>query len=207
MLMWYCLGLFIGLSLAVPIGPVGLLCIHQTLEKNRLTAFLVSLGASFADSLYGSIVAFNLDKISGYLLTYQTLLKGIGGLLLIILGYRALSQSSLKKDINQNISLIKGFTTSFSLTFTNPATLIVIVSILALYGIDQKRSSLDSTTLVLGIFSGSSLWWFLLSFYTHKGKEKFSQNRLNRLNQFSALLLLGAGILILLFALYHDVSR
>ena len=46
-------GIFIGFALAVPIGPIGIMCIRKTLNEGRLRGLIVGLGAATADLLYG----------------------------------------------------------------------------------------------------------------------------------------------------------
>ncbi len=38
-------GIIIGLSIAAPIGPIGILCIRRSLNKGFLSGFIAGLGA------------------------------------------------------------------------------------------------------------------------------------------------------------------
>ena len=51
-------GILVGLSIAAPVGAIGLLCIQRTLRYGMLTGFVSGLGAATADVLYGMIAAF-----------------------------------------------------------------------------------------------------------------------------------------------------
>ena len=57
-------GLVIGFVIAVPLGPIGILCARRTLTHGRRAGFLSGMGASTADVLYGFIAAFGLTFIS-----------------------------------------------------------------------------------------------------------------------------------------------
>lgn len=46
-------GLALGFAIAAPVGPIGILVIHRTLESGRRIGFLSSLGAATADAFYG----------------------------------------------------------------------------------------------------------------------------------------------------------
>ena len=48
-------GLAMGLSIAAPVGPIGVLCIRRTLDRGRLSGLVSGLGAATADLVYGSI--------------------------------------------------------------------------------------------------------------------------------------------------------
>ena len=60
-------GLIIGFSIAAPVGPIGVLCIHRTLMKGRISGLISGFGAATADAIYGCIAAFGLTFISSFL--------------------------------------------------------------------------------------------------------------------------------------------
>ncbi|OJU72806.1 MAG: hypothetical protein BGO07_01140 [Alphaproteobacteria bacterium 40-19] len=57
-----------GVAIAVPAGPLGLLCVKKTLERGFKGALLIGLGAALADSVYGIIATVGLTAISVVLL-------------------------------------------------------------------------------------------------------------------------------------------
>ena len=44
-------GLVLGLMIAAPVGPIGLLCMRRTIQKGIWIGFATGLGAAFADAL------------------------------------------------------------------------------------------------------------------------------------------------------------
>ncbi|MDP3015811.1 MAG: LysE family translocator, partial [Deltaproteobacteria bacterium] len=73
-------GLFIGFSIAAPVGPIGLLCIRRTLAEGRTFGLVSGLGAATADAIYGCIAGFGLTFISTLLISQQVWFRVIGGL-------------------------------------------------------------------------------------------------------------------------------
>jgi len=57
-------GLIVGFAMAVPIGPIGVMCIRKTLTEGHSRGMMIGLGAATADSLYGSIAAFGLTFVA-----------------------------------------------------------------------------------------------------------------------------------------------
>jgi threonine/homoserine/homoserine lactone efflux protein len=53
-------GAVIGLAIAAPVCPIGVLCIRRTLAEGRLSGLMTGLGAATADACYGSMAAFGL---------------------------------------------------------------------------------------------------------------------------------------------------
>ena len=52
--------LLIGLSIAAPVGQIGVLAIQRTLDHGRAAGLATGLGAAFADAVYGAIGAFGV---------------------------------------------------------------------------------------------------------------------------------------------------
>ncbi len=61
-------GILAGLALAMPVGPVAVLCIRRTLAEGARMGFATDFGASLADGFYGLAAALGLTAISGFLL-------------------------------------------------------------------------------------------------------------------------------------------
>jgi threonine/homoserine/homoserine lactone efflux protein len=81
-------GFTIGLAIAAPVGPIGLLTIRRTLAQGRAAGFLTGLGAASADAIFGSIAAFGITAISSTMIGTKFWLGIIGGLFLIYLGWQ-----------------------------------------------------------------------------------------------------------------------
>ena len=83
-------GLALGLSIAAPVGPIGVLVIRRTLANGYLTGIASGMGAATADMLYGAVAAFGLTAISGFLLGERLWIHLIGALFLGYLGAKTL---------------------------------------------------------------------------------------------------------------------
>ncbi len=81
-------GLLLGVSIAAPVGPIGLLCIRRSLAEGRGAGFVSGLGAATADAVYGAIAGFGLTAVSSFLVSQQRWLGLAGGAYLIVLGVR-----------------------------------------------------------------------------------------------------------------------
>src|SRR5919205_3153025 len=60
-------GLVVGLAVAAPVGPIGVLCIRRTLADGRLAGLATGLGAATVDAFYGGIAGFGVTVVSGLL--------------------------------------------------------------------------------------------------------------------------------------------
>ena len=81
-------GLVIGFLIAVPVGPIGVLCIHRTLAEGKIQGLISGLGAATADAIYGSIAAFGVTFVSNFLIEQQLWFSNIGTVFNCCLGVR-----------------------------------------------------------------------------------------------------------------------
>src|SRR6185369_5470058 len=70
--------LLIGLSIAAPVGPIGLLTIQRTLQLGSAAGLATGLGAAAADAVYGAVGAYGVTTLIRAL-TAARLPLAIGG--------------------------------------------------------------------------------------------------------------------------------
>jgi threonine/homoserine/homoserine lactone efflux protein len=193
-------GVLIGLAIAAPVGPIGLLCIQRTLQDGRKFGFVSGLGAASADGFYGAVAGFGLTFVSGFLVAQQTWLALIGGLFLCYLGVRTfISEPAEKVVYAQRGGLFKAYAATFLLTLTNPITILSFVAIFAGLGLAAAdRSYGEALSLVLGVFSGSVAWWLLLSSGVSLLRDRFNDRAMQWVNRLAGLVIGGFGLFTLL---------
>src|ERR1700693_4676619 len=59
-------GLVLGLMIAAPVGPVGLLCIRRTIQKGLPAGFATGLGAALADTIFGAVAALGVAALLAF---------------------------------------------------------------------------------------------------------------------------------------------
>ncbi|MCC7376374.1 MAG: LysE family translocator [Verrucomicrobiales bacterium] len=194
-------GALIGLSIAAPVGPIGLLCIRRSLAEGFRLGFTTGLGAASADAVYGMVAGFGLTAISSFLVGQRLWLGILGGLFLCYLGVRtALSPPPEKEAKTSTVSdLRSAYVTTFALTLTNPATILSFVAVFAGFGLVGTPSYVASGILVLGVFLGSAAWWLFLSGLAGKLRTKVQPSWMIAINRFS-------GAILCLFGVYALVS-
>lgn len=158
-------GLLIGFAIAAPVGPIGLLCIQTTLAQGRTAGLVSGLGAATADAVYGSVAAFGMTLVSHALIAEHQWIQAIGGLFLCYLGLRIFRSSPVQKAARlRSGHLWWQYFSIVLLTLTNPTTILSFVAVFAALGIAASAdTALPAAFIVLGVFSGSALWWLTLS--------------------------------------------
>ena len=197
---WYLLqGIGLGIAIAAPVGPIGLLCIRRSLTQGQWIGLATGLGAATADGVYGSIAGFGLTAVSQILVDQAHWLKLFGGLFLCYLGLKAiLSKPPVEAAELSGKGLLRAYASTFVLTLTNPATILSFIAICAGLGIvTADRSWLLSLALVLGVFLGSALWWVCLSWGVTRFKQRLTPLRLVWLNRLAGIAIFAFGVVAL----------
>jgi len=71
-------GIIVGLMIAMPVGPVNILCIQRTLEAGWKSGVISGLGAAAADMLYGGIAGFSITLVVQFLVRQQFWIHFLG---------------------------------------------------------------------------------------------------------------------------------
>ncbi|MHC4842651.1 MAG: LysE family translocator [Planctomycetota bacterium] len=190
-------GLVIGFLIAVPVGPIGVLCIHRSLTKGNIHGLVSGFGAATADSIYGAIAAFGLTFVSDFLIEQQFWFRIIGSIFLCCLGLRTLLLKTVKEaGTGKSLGLAGNYGSTFLLTLMNPLTVLAFAAVFASLGITSSHYG-SSALLIAGVFTGSGIWWFLLSGIAGIFREKVSHSNLLWLNRISGTIIILFGLFIL----------
>lgn len=197
-------GIIIGLSIAVPLGPVGLLCISRTLGYGRMSGLVSGLGAATADGLYGCLAGFGLAYMANMLVDHQEWFRLIGGVFLIGLGvhtFRAEISPELTSD--EHDGLVRDYLSTFLLTLTNPLTILLFAAVFAGLGIHTTRGDYGAVgILILGVFCGSALWWLTLSWAVSFLRERMDLGRLRMAGKIAGIVIAAFGVIALVTLLH-----
>lgn len=198
-------GLILGIAVAMPVGPIGILCINRTLNKNYLSGIISGMGAATADMMYGVIAAFGLTFISNFLIDHRYNFQIVGGIFLLFMGIRTYRKKKVnfdKKEIPKG-NLIRDYFSTFILTLSNPATILFFTAIFAAMGLANINANyISALILIAGVFAGSGIWWIFLSGITNKFRYKISTKFLHHINIIS-----GIGIVIFSIIIIIDWLR
>lgn len=196
-------GWIIGVIIAAPVGPVGLICIRRSLSHGWLAGMRAGLGAVFADALLGAGAVFGVVVISDFVLAYQNIFKIFGGTILCGLGIKILldhapqsPESISSKQLPQKeLRPWNDFAVSFMVTITNPGTIFAFLAIFAGLGFgDYTNDYTAALTLTCGIFLGSLSWWWGLSFFVYYFAGHLEKNIHDKVSLISGVLIIGFGI-------------
>lgn len=189
-------GLLVGFAIAAPVGPIGVLCIRRTLADGRMTGFVSGMGAATADMIYGTVAALGLTAVADLLAGVSLWTRLLGGIFLCYLGVRTAREVPADRPATAagTRGLLGAYASTFALTITNPATIIAFAAVFAGMGAASGVSGYgDALLLVVGVFSGSALWWLLLSGGVSLLRSRVTPGALRWVNRSAGLIILGFG--------------
>jgi threonine/homoserine/homoserine lactone efflux protein len=188
-------GLIIGFAMAVPIGPLGVMCIRKTLAQGHTRGLIIGIGAATADSFFASIAAFGLTFVSDAIASQEFWFRLIGGGLLLFLGVRTFRAKRKKPAIpSDNRGMAGTYVSAFFLALTNPVTIFAFVAVFAAFGLGHRLVALSASMLVVGVFAGSCLWFLGLGYVATLFRKKLDADGLVWVNKISGVLIIASGI-------------
>ncbi|GAB3257147.1 LysE family translocator [Chitinimonas naiadis] len=183
----------IGLSIAAPVGPIGLLCMQRTLQYGPRIGFASGLGAASADAVYGALGAFGVAGVTAAFVALAQPLTIIGALFLAWMGVQlwrgnAASRTAEAREAPGGWS---AYGSVFLLTLSNPMTILSFVAIFAALGGGMAADATAAGTMVLGVALGSAGWWLALAMGMAALRERMASGAMRVINRVAGLVLLG----------------
>src|SRR5512137_2185906 len=157
-------GMIVGLTLAVPVGPISLVCIHRTVANGRLHGILSGLGVATSDSLYAAVAFLGLTAVSGLIIGHQTAFRLLAGFALILVGIQVFrSVPAAVREGTEPDSYLTDYLSLLAIAAANPLTIIFFITILPGFGVVAHGGTLIAAVpFVAGVFLGSAVWWIIL---------------------------------------------
>jgi threonine/homoserine/homoserine lactone efflux protein len=194
-------GIIAGLMIAIPVGPVNILCIRRTIAAGWRSGVISGVGAAAADMLYGGIAGFSITLVIQFLVREQFWIRLFGGILLVGIGiwYFFKRPAPLDAHLQDRESAYSDIRSTFLLTLTNPTTVLSFLALLAALGMGDPRHWWLTVFLVGGIFCGSMVWWIVLSVIVNHFRDRFNSRLLLLMNRFAGLAIAGFGVAAFVF--------
>lgn len=192
-------GILVGLAIAIPIGPIGVLCIQRSLADGVWRGIVTGFGSTTAHGIYAAIAGFGFAAIGDSFSSGQVALRLLGSGYLAYLALRiARSEPTIRPAGGRRQGLPATYLSSFLVDITSPGTIVLFAAIFAGLGTTSAAGRYDATAfLVLGVLVGSGLWWVILSNGVSLLRGRLTERRLRWVNRFSALVLLGFALFVL----------
>jgi len=206
MLALYSRTFLIGIAVAAPVGAMAVLCMQRTLARGWRTGMATGLGIATADGIYAALAAFGMSALSVVLVTWQTPLRIVGGVALVILGVRAALQApTVSRAVSADgepgndelnpASTGRLYLGAVGLTLTNPMTIMAFGAIFAGAGLAAQSGITTAAVATLGVASGSLAWWTTLVSGVALARHAVGERLLRAINVASGAVVAAFGVI------------
>ena len=187
--------MFLGLAIAAPLGPIGVLCINRTLERGFIAGVAGGLGTALADGVYAALAAVGFAAFSDILGTIDTPLRLFGGAFMLWLGWKGLHPAPARTAAKVSANDLLGTAAAtFVLTITSPMTVLSFAAIFASLGLASEAGAASAVLVVLGVFLGSMLWWTVLSGGVALARHRLPENSAVWVSRAAGIVLIAFGL-------------
>ncbi len=203
--------ILIGFVVAIPVGALGAFTVQLSLSGRWPRGFVAGLGGAIADTVIAGAAFYGLSLLLTWFNDHSDSLQLAGGLFLLVFGAVMIvkkpkhlpEQELALSDLSLGMGL-RDVLTGFTLTIFNPTTLVAFLGIFAGFGlfgpevVGELHELWASALVVIGIFSGGTLWWLLLSLGTSSLRQRLPDSLIAWVSRALGLVVVGFGVVTLL---------
>jgi threonine/homoserine/homoserine lactone efflux protein len=195
-------GVLLGLTVSMPLGPIGIVLINRTIKRGFLSGFFSGLGLGFADTLLAVLAALGFTVILGFINEERFIITIVAGIVVIGVGAKVFFSNPVKdfRDRDKSDkSLWRDFYSVFVLSITNPYTILIFVAFFSGIHISGNiRPGLIPFFLIPGVFIGAMSWWFSLSYFLSRFYKSIRLRAIVRISKLGGIVIIVIGVLLLL---------
>jgi threonine/homoserine/homoserine lactone efflux protein len=195
-------GIILGLTVSMPLGPIGIILINRTIKRGMLSGFFSGLGLATADTLLAGLAALGYTVILGFINEERFIISIIAGLIIIGIGLKIYLSNPVKDIRNRekaNKSLWRDYYSVFVLSISNPYTIFIFVAFFSGVHIGGNvKPELVPFFLIPGVLIGTITWWFFLSYFVSRFKKNIRLRVIVRVNKVAGIVVIVIGIIVLL---------
>lgn len=190
-------GASIGLSVAMPFGPIGLLCIQRSIASGALVGIVTGLGASVVHVVYATLAMLGASTLAAALITWSYLIRYLSCSLLIALGIRVLRRAPPATTVARKIRTPNAFASSLAVAICNPLTILPYL----LFASSASAAGVNSTTVpawfAVGVFVGTTGWYCVISGGAAAFRSSLPPAAIRGLNYVAGSMLIWFGLVVL----------
>lgn len=194
-------GFLIGICASVPIGPIAMLVIQESLSKGRRAGFMTGLGSTLVDTLFTIVAIFALAFTEAFIASNRNFILVGGGIVVALIGvYMTFSDPFRKLHADGRYSYsVKDFLQAVAMGISNPGAIVAIFALFAFFQIEVEANDFRIAPLVLSVALGSAVYWFGFSGFFSHIRKNFKLSTILWINRVS-----GAVVMIIGVALFAE---
>jgi len=193
-------GFIIGFLTSISFGPVAILIIKKTQNKEYRRGIIAGLGASTMETIYAIIAGSAIGIAYNFFEQHQIVISIIGTSIIIFLGIKIILAKNDFNNVKKNCfnTSASDFFSTFSLEFFNPQNIFIFTFLFSTFKILPKETSfLDLVRFYFGVFVGTNIWWNFMVIFAVSINRKFKIYKQQWFNKFIGSLVIILGLIFL----------
>lgn len=201
------IGIFIGLCVSVPTGPLGILCIQRTISRGKLHGFVTGLGATTSDVVYAVLVSLGMSYIITFIEDNQAAIQIGGSIIIALFGLHLFlkkPQAQVATAQGHKISkseLVNDYFSALLLCLSNPLIIFLFIALFAQFAVIEQGNTPQTVVCFASIVVGALSWWLTLIFIVGKFRHHFGIRGLWMLNKITGSILIIIAIATIIYAI------
>lgn len=182
--------LILGAITSMPIGPIGILCIHKTIYDGKKYGYAAAFGSVTADVIFATIAAFGISAVSNVINEHIFTIKIVAAVFLGIIGIRVYMMNPAKNEKEEKRvskrNLIAAYFSVMVLTLLNPVSIMLFIALFTSFGLVNiiSGNGMFSIIQIVGaVFIGSILWWILVVKIVAKFSKNMSEEKISKISK------------------------
>jgi threonine/homoserine/homoserine lactone efflux protein len=195
-------GIILGLTVSMPLGPIGIILINRTIKRGMLSGFFSGLGMATADTLLAFLAGIGFTVIVSFINKERYIISVIAGLIILGVGLKVYLSNPVKdirKREKSEKSLWRDYYSVFVLSISNPYTIFIFVAFFSgVHVSGNVRPEFVPFFLIPGVLVGTISWWFFLSYFVSRFKKNIRLRLIVRINKVAGIVIMVIGVIVLL---------
>jgi threonine/homoserine/homoserine lactone efflux protein len=183
----------LGLCVAIPFGPIGLMCVQRTLAFGIWFGIASAMGASTAHGIFSCLTAVSWTVLTQMTPDLHTPLRITGGILLVLMGLRTILVSTRAAHGATCGDLLSAYTSTLLIAAANPMTILPYLGITSARETDKPLTMDRALVTPMGVMLGGASWYLFLALSTNAMFRSLQKAALDRLNRLAGIFLMAVG--------------
>jgi threonine/homoserine/homoserine lactone efflux protein len=188
----------LGLCVAIPFGPIGLMCVQRTLAFRIWFGIASAMGAATAHGMFSCLAAVSGTVLTQMTLALHTPLRITGGIVLVLMGLRTILMSTRAAhgaacgDATCG-DLLSAYTSTLLIAAANPMTILPYLGVASALETGNPLIMDRALAMPIGVMLGSASWYLFLALSTNTMFRSVQEAALDWFNRLTGILLMALG--------------
>jgi threonine/homoserine/homoserine lactone efflux protein len=192
---------FLAFSIALPFGPVSLMCMQRSIVRGARCGLICGAGASTAHGLFATLALIATGTMASVLAGWQPIIQLVSGAALIAIGSKVVLKAvGTPAPCILMSGLLADYGAGLVTALSNPITVVSYLAIASSGTMIGRAGVTDIMATIAGVVLGSITWYAIVSGSAHALRDRLPPLALKVLNLVSGGVLIAMGLRLAVLA-------